>query len=517
MCTYISNSREPASSSGYQAPQANSGYQAPAPSSAYQTPAPSSGYQAPAPSSGFQSQAPNSGYQSPAPNNSGFQSPASSSGFQSTQSNSGYQSSQPSSNFNSGFQTAAPSFSSTSNPFLAPVKNNFDESAPVVGDVSLLTKINTGNTFGSVNPLPVFETAYPQSQTFNPQSFASSSPSSTFSNVGQSQSGGTTFQGNFQTPNSNLGIPPSGFPSSNNQQSDSYGSPTGPIIGNQNSQFSSNSGFSSFNNQPLSTPVLNGQIVGAGNSGSIDSYGSPIGPAISGQNSVFTNQGVSAPSGYGGPSQQGFNPAPLNNQIVAPSSGYGVPSAPVLSSPALPNPLIQQPVSVYGTQPGSVVASPIPQVAVAPQSGYGSPVGPIIGEQILNSSPFLSNSFASQPVETSYGFSSGSDSEQKLPEVKPSLGAFIGSLDQDSGNLELDTFSQNDQFSSSGDTYSQNNNDQFSSNVDVDTFPPNNNDQYSSSVGPSSPKPTVSLASTFLHVQAGNNGESETKLTKISF
>ena len=341
--------------------------------------------------------------------------------------------------------------------------------------------------------------------------------------MGQSQSGGggTTFIGNFQSSqNSNLGSPPSGFPSSNNQQSDSYGSPTGPIISNQNSQFSTNSGFSSFSNQPVSTPVLNGQIVGSGNSGSLDSYGSPIGPVTSGQNSVFTNQGVSAPSGYGGPSQQGFNtppnPPPLNNPIIAPLSGYGVPSAPVLSSPALPNPLIQQPLSVYGAQPGSVVGSPPqtpkPPLAIAPQSNYGAPIGPIIGEQILTSTPLLSDSFASQPVETSYGFSSGSGSAQKLPEVTPSLGAFIGSLDQNTGNLE--TFSQNnDQYSSNIDNFSQNNN-QYSSNID--TFPPNN-DQYSSSVGPSSPRPTVSLASTFLHVQSGYNGELETKFLNISF
>jgi hypothetical protein len=96
--------------------------------------------------------------------------------------------------------------------------------------VLLLTKLNTGSTFGKANPVPVFETAYPQ-----PTSFSGNSPTSSF---------GTSF-----------GVPPSGFPSANNHQSDSYGSPIGPVLGQ--SQFSSTSGFSSGSHS--STPILNGQ------------------------------------------------------------------------------------------------------------------------------------------------------------------------------------------------------------------------------------------------------------------
>jgi hypothetical protein len=63
--------------------------------------------------------------------------------------------------------------------------NNYQASGPVVGDVNLLSAINTGSTFGKANPLPVFETAYPPTQNFG-QASSSQSLSTSTNNAGNS-------------------------------------------------------------------------------------------------------------------------------------------------------------------------------------------------------------------------------------------------------------------------------------------------------------------------------------------
>ena len=322
--------------------------------------------------------------------------------------------------------------------------------------------------------------------------------------------------GNFQTPNSNLGIPPSGFPSANNNQADSYGTPLGPVVSSANT-ISPNSGFSSFSNtnqqvQSSGVPVLNGQIVGSGFQ-SPDSYGSPN---FSGQN-TGGGTSFSAQSGYGGPAPSGFNdvPAPVVNQVVPALSIYGAPSQPFQSGPSAPfGPTLTSAGSSTPIIGGQVPGPPLPTPTVPPQSGYGGPnsfsspvipaqpsfgvpLGQSIGEQFSPSprpTELVPNSFASPlPVDTSYVaalppavFDPERDfqnsAEQVLPDAKPSLGAFIGSLDQVPGSYE----GPND-FERSNYSY-----------TDLENFPPT----------PRSNPP--SLASTFLHVQQGdyNTGES---------
>ena len=310
------------------------------------------------------------------------------------------------------------------NPFLTTSTSSsnagsYQSSSPVIGDVNLLTTINSGSTFNKVNPIPTFETAYPPTNS------------------------GSSFSKTFQNPGPSLGSPPSGFPSSNNYQSDSYGSPSGPILGSSNQQFSTSAGFSQ-----SSTPVLSGQIVATSNSGfqAVDSYGLPIAPAIT----PIPNVGISATSGYGGPSTHFSQQS--SSAAVAPSSSYGVPLAPVINSWPLAPPVIQQPLSIYGTSPGPIVSS-----VQAPQSGYVAPIGPIIGE---STSPGFSS-----PAGSSYESPALFNSEPSLArvEIQPTLGAFIGSLDQSSQSYES---------------------------------PPDT----SSISSPSS-------ASTFLHVQDGSSGE----------
>jgi len=470
---------------------------------------PSSGF-----NNGFQTSQPNSnynsgGFQSNPSTNSGFQSsPNSNSGYQSSQnSNSGFQSSP---NTNSGFQTNQITSTNSANPFLSTNNNNnYDSSSvPVVGDVSLLTKINSGSSFGSVNPAPVFETAYPQTQNFNSQTNPVSSSSSF------PTSGSNTFLGNFQTPNSNLGIPPSGFPSANNNQADSYGTPLGPVVSSSNT-ITPNSGFSSLSNtnqqvQSSGVPVLNGQIVGTGFQSS-DSYGSPN---FSGQN-TGGGTSFSAQSGYGGPGASGFNTIlPVANQVVPALSIYGAPSQPFQIGPSTP---IGQTQASFGSSTpiigGQVPGPPLPTPTVPPQSGYGGPnsfsspvipisssygvpLGQVIGEQLTPSpkpTDIVPNSYASSlPVDTSYvaalppavfdperDFQNTAD--QVLPDTKPSLGAFIGSLDQVPGSYEGPSDFE-------GSNYSY---------TDLENVPPT----------PRSNPP--SLASTFLHVQQGDydNGE----------
>ena len=406
--------------SGPKAPQIGPGYGAPLPSPSYGAPssAPSSGYQAPQLTSTFEQ--PTSGTTF----GTGFQS-GSSSGF-----DSGYQTTSSTNPF-----LSSSSISSSSSP------NNYLGSTPVIGDVNQLTTINTGNSFGKANPVPVFDTAYPQTQNFG-------SPSSSSTISGSS--------GSFVTSGTSLGFPPAGFPSTNNHQSDSYGSPTGPIIGGQPS-------FSTFNGQST-TSVLNGQIVGSGNSGfqAVDSYGSPIAPSL-------TPLPTSASSGYGGPSAASFSNQP-NNAAVAPSSGYGAPLAPVINGPPPPpppSPTIQQPVSVYGTSPGPVIPP-----ALAPQSNYGVPLGPVLGDpqSTPDPPPALFNPTALSYDAPTAGFDSGPSFEH--PQVAPTLGAFIGSLDQNSPSYRS---------------------------------PASPEDQYFSPDTPPSSPP--SLASTFLHAQDGYEGE----------
>ena len=349
-----------------------------------------------------------------------------------------------------------------------------------MGDVPLLTKLNTGSTFGSVNPIPVFETAYPQVNSQAQQSFSSVSNS------------GSAFQGTFQNPSSNLGIPPNGFPSSNNIQADSYGSPAGPILGGQNNQFGQitpSSGFSQIQaNSNFGSSVLNGQIVGNGNSAfqSVDSYGSPISPVIN------NSQGFPATSSFVGPSSSGFNVVPqVANSAVPPQSSYGAPAAPVITNsapfqPQLTNSAVP-PLSSYGAPAAPVISSPAPFQSSL--SVYGVTPGPVQGVQSL--APQSQSNYGSQfgeqsqtpfspnlplPADSSYGspisaFDSGPDI-QPHPDERPSLSAFIGSLDQSSVNVDPLLV-----------------NDPYSGDADL----------------PTSKRSPPSLASTFLHVQGGES------------
>jgi hypothetical protein len=194
--------------------------------------------------------------------------------------------------------------------------------------------------------------------------------------------------------------------------------------------------------------------VPTGSSGfqSVDSYGSPLAPVVT----PATNSILPATAGYGGPSFLSGG----NFPAAAPSSSYGAPSAPALGS----SPAIQQPLSVYGSTAGSVVTSAqIPRPPpVGSSSSYGAPFGPVIGDKSFSTpSPGASSSHES-------GLASGSSHAQQ-PDAEPSLGGFVGSLDQSSAS--------------------------YDSPVSL------------GELSTSSPKVQPSLASTFLHVQGDYSGE----------